>query len=1160
MLRTSIPVIRPALWMLFSVIAGAGVARSTAAADRRIDFTHDIRPFLSNKCFACHGPDEAERKGGVDGLRLDSLAGATTDLGDGAKAVVPGDPAASRLIERVTSTDPDTRMPPDGFGKPLSAEEIELLRQWIAQGAEYAPHWAYIAPRRPETPAVSNGDWPRNPIDNFIVHRLLAEGLAPSVEADRAALIRRVTLDLTGLPPTPEEVDAFLADASPDAYEQLVDRLLASDAYGEHMARMWLDLARYGDSAGYADDPLRTIWGYRDWVIRAFNRNMPFDEFTIEQLAGDLLEQPTLDQLTATAFHRNTLTNSEGGTDDEEFRNVAVVDRVNTTMAVWMGTTMACAQCHTHKYDPITQHEYFQFFAFFNNTADADKKDESPTIEIFTDEQKQQRSDWEAELARLKEVTTTETPELRAARDRWIARFAQPLEWHTPSGQSASSRDGSGATVALDGLITVSQPAKQDVLAVTIPAAEAARTLTGLKLETPPGRNFVVTRVAATLVPPGSTSLPARFVRIELPGKQKMISLAEVQVFSGADNVARTGTATQSSTNYEGKPELAIDGNTNGDFFGAMSTTHTAQSKDPWWELDLGEQRPLDRLVIWNRTDGNLQSRLNGAVIQVLDADRKTVFEETLKDAPQTSAEFPLSGVRNIPFAAAVGDFTQDGFSAADVLASKSDPAKGWAVAPKQEEPHALVLIPKAATEVPVGWTVSLTIEQLSKFDDHTLPGVRVSETADPRAADQAGYPADVIALLSAPPAVDAASTRNDAAEARLSAFHLTIAPELAQERRQFVKVEKQLADLKPYTTIPVVRELAADQHRETRLQYRGNFLDKGDVVTAGLPAAFPSLPPDAPLDRLSLARWLVSRDNPLTARVTVNRLWEKVFGVGLVRTVEEFGSQGELPSHPELLDWLAVEFMDEHWDLQHILKLLVTSAAYRQSSVVSPELAARDPENRLLARGPRFRLTAEMVRDQSLAVAGLLSRKMYGAPVRPPQPSLGLNAAFGSSTDWEASLGEDRYRRAIYVQWRRSNPYPSMSAFDAPNREVCTLRRDRTNTPLQAFVTLNDPVYVEASQALGRRIAAQPGSVEEQLAWGFRLCLSRSPSAVELSRLCDLYVTSRERLQQNPAEAEKLASDPLGPAPQGSDPVSLAAWTVVGNVLLNLDEMLMKR
>ncbi len=645
-------------------------------------------------------------------------------------------------------------------------------------------------------PEVKNTTWPRNEIDHFVLARLEQEDLKPSPQADRYTLIRRLSLDLTGLPPTLAEVEEFVNDDRHDAYEQLVDRLLAKESFGEHWARMWLDLARYADSAGYADDPPRTIWAYRDYVIRSLNANKPFDQFTIEQIAGDLLPSPTKDQLIATAFHRNTLTNNEGGTNDEEFRNVAIVDRVNTTMAVWMGTTMACAQCHSHKYDPITQEEYFRFFAFFNNTGDADRRDESPLLEIYTPEQRKQKAAWRTQIAEL---------------EAWLK---------------------------------------------------------------------------------GSTL----------------------------------------------ESEAAI------------------------------------------------------------------------------------------------------------------------------------------------------------------------------------------------------------------------------AEPKKLAQLKKQLAAQKPTTTVPIMRELPADKHRVTKMQERGNYLITGKEVTEGVPAVFPPLPKDAPKNRLTLARWLVDEDNPLTARVIANRYWEKIFGVGLVETSEEFGSQGELPSHPELLDWLATELVKSGWDMKQFIKLLVTSAAYRQSARVTPELLQKDPDNRLLARGPRFRMSAEMVRDQALYVSGLLSPKMFGPPVKPPQPKLGLSAAFGSGIDWKTSTGDDKYRRGLYTMWRRSNPYPSMAAFDAPNREVCTLKRDRTNTPLQALVTLNDPVYVEAAQALGRRMAAADGSLEEKIRYGFQLCVARPPSEKEAERLEKLYQAALKRYAAAPNLAEKMATDPLGTLPKDAKPDEYAAWAMLGNVLLNLDEMFMPR
>jgi hypothetical protein len=778
----------------FSLAVWLVSATAPFAFAQKVDFNRDVRPILSNNCFACHGPDDKTRKGD---LRLDTRAGAI------ANAVVPGKPEASTFIERITSKDADEAMPPAKFGKKLTAKEIEILTQWVKESAPYAVHWAYAKPVRPEVPKGA-----AHPIDAFIQARLVAEKLKPSPEADKHSLIRRVALDLTGLPPTPAEVDEFLKDNSPQAYEKLVDRLLAKPAFGEHWARMWLDLARYADSAGYADDPARTIWKYRDYVIESFNKNKPFDQFTIEQLAGDLLPNPTTEQLVATAFHRNTMTNSEGGTNDEEFRNVAIVDRVNTTYMVWMGTSMMCSQCHNHKYDPFSQKEYFQSFAFFNNTADADRSDESPTLPFWSAAQVKKKADIAAQLKA--------------------------------------------------------------------------------------------------------------------------------------------------------------------------------------WDPDLK--------------------------------------------------------------------------------------AKGF-------------------------WL-----------------------------------------------------------------------------RARHAGLKKALADMKPETTVPIYRELPAGQRRKTKLQFRGNFMDLGDEVTEGTPDSLHKLPSPAVAtagpSRLEFAKWLVSSENPLTARVVANRFWEQIFGTGLVRTSEEFGTQGELPSHPELLDWLATELASpprgqgepwrgqgDPWDVKRFLKLLVTSSTYMQSAKVTPELFERDPDNRLLARGPRVRLSAEMVRDQALAISGLLSPKMLGPSVRPVQPNLGVSAAFGGSIDWQTSAGEDRYRRGIYTQWRRSNPYPSMSTFDAPNRDTCVVRRARTNTPLQALVTMNDPVYVEAAQAFARRLMKDGGKTsEEKAAFAVKLALVRPATDLEVQRLVKLFDESKAKYAKDPAKATAFATIPLGPLPKDLDASDAAAWTVVASVLLNLDEAFMKR
>ena len=788
-------------WCRVVAVAAACVLPAAVASAQTVSFTRDIKGILSNRCVRCHGPDGGSRQGGGDGgLRLDTFAGATADLG-GHAAIVPGSPEASELIARITSDDPDLMMPPPEAGERLPARQVELFKTWITAGGTYEPHWAYVPPQRSPVPTVKNAAWPKNDIDRFILARLEAEGLAPQPEADRATLARRLALDLTGLPLSLEEIDAFVSDPAPDAVDKLVDRLLAHDGYGEHMARQWLDLARYADSAGYADDPPRTIWGWRDWVVRAFDANMPFDEFTIRQIAGDLLPDATLDDRIATGFHRNTLTNSEGGTIDEEFRTVAIVDRVNTTMSTWMGTTIACCQCHDHKYDPLAQQEFFGLYAILNNTADADLRDETPVVQI------------------------------------------------------------------------------------------------------------------------------------------------------------------------------------------------------PWGPVEA----------------------------------RRAKIEKKI----------------------------------ADIESRIPPPAQG-------------VIEP----------------------------------------------------------------------------------PEFRPARDLVADLRKKLDGVKP-VTVPVLEELAGDKRRVTKLQHRGNWQDLGPEVAEGVPAVFPraEVPDGGRLDRLVLAKWLVDPRNPLTARVVANRLWERLFGIGIVSTSEEFGSQGELPSHPELLDWLACELVDRGWDTKAIIRLLVTSAAYRQSSRATPDLIARDPENRLLACGPRVRLSAEVIRDQALAAAGLLSRKKGGPSVNPPQPNVGLSAAFGGGIDWRTSDGEDRYRRALYTTWRRSNPYPSMATFDAPSREVCTIRRPRTNTPLQALVTLNDPVYVEAAQGLARRMVREGGvTAPERAARGFRVVLARHPSPAEIDRLVSLHDEARAGFAGHPDEAQAMATDPLGPVPSdlGIEIDDLAAWTVVANVILNLDETFM--
>ena len=767
---------------------------STQAAE--VSFKRDIEPLLIEHCHQCHGPEK--QKGG---LRLDNAEAALRG-GDDGKAVVPGDAAKSKLLAMVRGDDPDAVMPPKG--KRLTAEQIALLTKWIAAGADWPSeggkpaavkldHWSFQKLKQPALPAVQNAAWAANAIDRFILARLEKAKLTPSPKADRYTLIRRLSLDLIGLPATPEEADAFAKDSSADGYERVVDRLLASPRYGEHWASVWLDLARYADTKGYERDNPRTMWSYRDWVIDAYNADMPYDRFTIAQLAGDLLPDSTDAQKLATAFHRSTPSNDEGGTDDEEFRVVAVKDRVDTTMQVWMGLTMGCAQCHTHKYDPITLREYYSFYAILNQTEDADRGDDAPTA--------------------------------------------------------------------------------------------------------------------------------------------------------------------------------------------AFPSTH--------------QRTQIDELT----------AKINA-------------LRETL--AKEKSAAPKLNG-------------------------------------------------------------------------------------------------------------------------------------EIAALDKQLANIRKQAPN------VPIMRELPENKHRVTRVHTRGNFLDPGDTVKPGVPAAFGLLNESEPANRLAVARWLMHQDNPLTARVAVNRIWARLFGIGIVETEEDFGTQGTGPSHPELLDWLAAEYQGSlGWSQKKLLKAVVMSATYQQSSVAEAKRVAADPQNRLLSRGARFRLTGETVRDQALAISGLLSAKLHGPPVMPQQPD-GIWRTIYSGMKWQTSAGEDAHRRALYTFLRRTSPYPSMLTFDAGSREVCLIRRVRTNTPLQALVTLNDPVYIEAAGALAKRMLTEAGpGASDRAARGLRLVVLRKPDAVETDRLVKLFDEVRGDYRNDAEGAAALAAQIPGGVPKGVATDEAAAWVAVANVLLNLDEAVM--
>ncbi len=1183
---------------------------SLVAAEPKVNFNHEIRPIISSKCFHCHGPDEKSRQAE---LRLDIREEALKER-DGVRAIVPGDLAKSELVTRITTKDRDEVMPPPKEMHTLSPTEIALLKKWIEQGAEYQEHWAFVKPVRPAVPTIADCGlriadlekrnperaailrqrlaewerWPKNPIDHFILDRLLSEGLAPSPEADFHSLGRRLHLDLIGLPPTPEETDAFVQSAEAEAHgtsgggltgepirnpqsaiEGLADRLLASPAYGERWAKMWLDLARYADSTGYGSDFFRlNIWPYRDWVINAFNRNLPYDQFTIEQLAGDLLPNATAEQIAATAFHRNTMTNVEGGTIDEEYRVAAVKDRIATTGQVWMGLTVGCAQCHTHKFDPIPHQDYYRFYGVFNQTEDSDRNDEAPTMPLPTAAELEKMAAIKKEITALETKLNGRSAELDGEQRVWEAQAVKPVDWKALKASEITTASGTSLAAQADGSLLAIGNERPETETYTLKVQTDLRGITAFRVEVlpddslpahGPGRadngNAVLSELHVTAGPPEAKLVRGRFVRVSLANAPDGLALAEVQVFSRGENVALKGVAAQSEVDFGGEAKRAIDGKTEGNFR-KTSVSHTKPGQDAWWEVDLREDAEIESVKVWNRTDNKLESRLANFRVSVLDAARQPVWEQTLAEPPKPSVVLDTSSITPVALRNASADFGQDGFTAATAI--DGDRKTGWAWAPQTGQAHAAIFHTAAPLDSS-GKVLTFTLAQ-SYGQRHTLGRFRLSATTQkppPRALSP-----EIKTIL----AVSAGQRTPEQADA-LTAYFRPLSRTFAELGKQVDARRAALAAIKP-VALPVMKELAGDKRRTTHLLTKGNYLTPAEPLEPGLLSAFASfVPPDTKMDRLAAARWLVHPQNPLTARVAVNRFWSQLFGVGIVETEEDFGSQGALPSHPELLDWLAVHFQTPKaegglgWDMKALLKQIVMSATYRQSSKVTPEILEKDARNRLVSHAARRRLDAEAVRDQALALAGLLSTKIGGPSVYPPQPDGLWKVAFnGGQNAYPTSKGEDRYRRGIYTFYRRTMPYPSMVTFDAPSRESCTVRRLPTNTPLQAFVTMNDPVFVEAAQALGRRIVREGGAdTDARLRFALRLCLGRAPTDDQLVTLGLLFEDERAHFSGDLAAAAKLATEPLGALPPGANAAESAAWTVVANVLLNLDGVLTK-
>ncbi|MDV6032869.1 MAG: DUF1553 domain-containing protein [Phycisphaera sp. RhM] len=965
----------------------ASAVAAEPAAKHSVDFAKDVYPILQRSCFECHGAEKQEA-----GLRLDRR----NDLIESG-SVEPGSPQESELLRRVVLPRGHDEIMP-AIGDPLSASQVDALRRWIAAGAVWpetfvaAQHWAYLTPRRPALPDVRDTGWPQSPIDHFVLHRLEAENLTPSPQARPEKLIRRLFLDLIGLPPTPGEVEAFVRDPSRRHYESIVDSLLSRPQFGERWARPWLDLARYADSHGFQRDNFRDIWAYRDWVINALNDDMPFDQFTIEQVAGDLLPAATATQKIATGFHRCTPTNVEAGSLPEETRIEQVIDRVNTTGAVWLGTTLECCQCHDHKYDPFTTEEYYQLLAYFNNTAqEADRanpnqpssiKFQGPSMPLEDPPRDQQRLALQRQLDDVKGQQQQRREELSAGLDEWgeglSELIAQSPQAHTLEVIEFESEGSTDSYERLD---------------------DGSILLQG---GDPPDKDQY--RVLATAKVPRVTA-----IRLDVLLDESL--------------------------------------------------------------PDSGPGRNERRNFVLN------DFRVERVASAGADAGADTVDRN-----------------QRLSFSAAKASFSQKNYPVAGAI--DDDPKSGWAISPQQGKPHWATFVLDEPIELATDRPLAITMTQ---HFGRALTIGRFKLSVVTGDVDAEAVPEAIARAARTSPADWSDKQRKTLVQYRVERDNAFNALD-----KQIAQLQKQINQLAPDTTL-VMMEL--DQPRMSAVFERGDYRTPGDPVRPGTPAVLHPCP-DGPENRLTLARWLVSRDNPLVARVTVNRWWMELFGAGIVTTPEDFGIKGEPPTHPQLLDWLAIELMDKGWSMKRLLKTLVTSATYQQSSNVRYELRNVDPENRLLARGPRFRMDAEMIRDNALAISGLISLRQHGPSIRPYQPDGVWSKVGGEAYDYEVSPGGERHRRGIYVVVKRGSPYPSFINFDATARLACTVKRSRTNTPLQALTLLNDPVYVEAAQALSSRIASERGgaSIDDQIEFAFQLCTARQPNASELATLRHLY------------------------------------------------------
>lgn len=1188
--------------LLFSFAApGFADENAPASPEGEIDFAAEIYPIFEQRCQACHG--EAQQLGE---FRLDSRAVALRG-GVSGPNIVPGEASESTLFQRISGIGNLNAMPMTG--EKLSPDDISLIESWINQGAPWpegvgaaseqvAQHWAYQPPARHNPPAVRRPDTLRNPIDNFVLARLEQEGLSFSPEASRETLIRRVSLDLTGLPPTVDEVERFLEDKSPDAYGRLIDRTLKSPHFGEHWAGYWLDLARYADTNGYESDEPRTMWAYRDWVVDAFNRNLPFDRFTIEQLAGDLLPNATVDQLVATGFHRNTMLNNEAGSKNDEFYDAAVKDRVDTTATVWLGSTVGCAQCHDHKYDPFKQDEYYELYSIFNNTSDSAIKI-SEELDVFTGDDEELRFRT-AEAEAAKAVLDTPTPELAAAQRAWEQRTAPDLAvwedaWEVLPPVTADSAGGASLKALPDGSILAEEPGDgPEIYEISFEAEPTA--VTGLRIEalgdeSLPGGGpgweetgaFSLTGIEVEAWTPKAANRQAELLD-DQPAWSNWHSIGPFRVGS-RDEAFQTvfppeKTIDFAATYEEGhlawlERKTWADGRVHymsyipddSESNCASYVFRTVEAREPTSVVvSLGS---LKGLKVWLNSELVLSTDPTRSIApdqEELRLDLQSGTNEILLKLTNDRGPYgfyfePFFGHEKesrLRFARATADHGEWASVNLDaVLDGKSETA--WSLGSETlgdaGGQHAILRLAEPV-DLPAG---SLVKVRLIHDSPETPKGVlgrfRVAATSlnESELAAFQEIPATVQEVLRIEP-----DQRPEPDSSRLATFYRSIAPELDAERSRYASLQSSLEAFRTEHTTKtlVMRELP--EPRETRVQNRGNFLDLAAQVKPGVPAVLVTGKPPNVGDRLALARWLTSGDNPLTARVRVNQIWNRLFGQGLVPTPEDFGTQGERPSHPNLLDWLATEFMRLDWDTQDLLKTILTSAMYRQDSAATPAKIEKDPNNILLSRGARYRVEAESVRDIALASSGLLSRKLGGASVFPPQPAevFGDHFIEGGFKLWPTSEGADRYRRGLYTFYKRTVVYPAFMNFDAPDRTVCTVNRSLSNTPLQALNTLNDPAFFEAAGSLAERMLAEGStSGADRISHGFRSVLGRTPRAGELDRLLRFLDRMAAKYEAEPAEAGDLVGKALGGRRANRPDTSFAPWVMVANVLLNLDE-----